>query len=333
MSKSTKLFLLSVFTLMGVILSLLLGSVWFGLAESLKALTEYKSHSDFTTILYSFRLPRTLLASLAGAGLSLCGLLMQTYFRNPLAGPGVLGISAAASLGASISLLAVNFSFFPVWMQSASLISFAWISCFIYTILLFLLSQKLFSNLGVLLMGVMASYFINAIISIFISLSETEKITRFVYWGFGSFEGASNFSLFLIAICLLLSFLLVMAMSKSFNVFLLGDEQAGSLGVNVRFIRHLSILITCLLTSLITSICGPIGFVGLAGPHLARLVMKTSDHKWLMTSSLLCGASLSLWGDIIARLPGLTGVLPVNAVLSLIGAPLVVLLILNHHHK
>ncbi len=329
MTKSIKLFILFIFVFIGMFFSLVLGSVWFGWEELLKILTGYKNNSDFVTILYSFRLPRTLLASLAGASLSLCGLLMQTYFRNPLAGPSVLGISSAASLGASLSILAVNLSFFPAWVQTASLMSFAWGSCFIYTILLFIFSQKLFSNLGILLIGVMASYFINAIISIFISLSATEEITRFIYWGFGSFEGATNNSILLMTVFLIFSTLIVVSMSKSLNAFLLGDELAKSLGVNVRFLRHLSILITCLLISCVTSICGPIGFVGLAGPHLARLVMKTSDHKWLITASLFAGASLGLWGDIIARLPGVSGVLPVNAVLSLIGAPLVVLLILK----
>ena len=296
------------------------------------ALRNYRASDNHAVILYSLRLPRTVLALTAGASLALCGLLMQTYFRNPLAGPGILGISSAASLGAAISIL-LGQSFFslslPLWFQSTSLFAFAWALCLIYTFLLFIGAHKLFSPLGLLLTGVMASYFINAIISIFMSLSNAEGIRRFVYWGFGSFEGVTLPKIILALVFLLVALVLVLYHSKGLDALLLGEEQALSLGVNIKTLRYLSIGITCLVTALTTSICGPIGFVGLAGPHLARLVMRTSSHQWLSVACIFSGATLALWSDVIARLPGSPGVLPVNAILSLIGAPLIIVLILK----
>lgn len=333
MSKSLKLFVLFAFTLIGFFSSLVLGSVMLTGEEIFKALlfdeTTENSHS---IILYSLRLPRTILAMTAGASLAVCGLLMQTYFRNPLAGPGILGISSAASLGAAISILlgqSLTSLFLPTWMESASLFAFSLLFCLGYTFLLFIGSHKFFSPLGLLLMGVMASYFINALISIFMSISKAEGIRRFVYWGFGSFEGVSHGKIVLSVFFLLMVFIMVIYHSKGFNAFLLGEESALSLGINTQVLRYVSIGATCLVTALVTSICGPIGFIGLAGPHLARLVMRTSNHQWLAGACIFSGATLALWSDIIARLPGVSGVLPVNAVLSLLGAPLIIVLILK----
>lgn len=280
-------------------------------------------------ILYTFRLPRTVLAFFVGGGLAICGLLMQTYFKNPLAGPGVLGISAVSSFGAAISLLAFKMIVVPDWLSSLGLFSFSMAMSLIYTLLLFLWSSKFFNNLGILLVGIMASYFINALISILIFFSDAEEIRRFVYWGFGSFEGVAWAQIQLIAITVLIAMAILLYQAKKLNVYLLGDDTSLALGINLKKLNLISIAISCLVVSLVTCLCGPIGFVGLAGAHVARLFMKTADHKWLFLASLLTGGSIALWGDIIARLPGTAGVLPVNAVLAIIGAPVIVFLILS----
>jgi len=273
---------------------------------------------------------------IAGAGLSVSGLLMQTVFRNPLAGPSVLGISSGASLGVALIVL-LSGSLGGVALSSLGILGEvavtlgAILGSFAIMILIAYVSQRVKGNVTLLIIGVMIGYVVNAVIGVLKYFSVEEDIKAYVFWGLGSFSriSPSQVPLFvvLILVLLLLSFLLI----KTLNLMLLGESYARSLGLNIKRARLLVITTSGALVALVTAFCGPIIFLGLAVPHLCRSLFQTSDHRILVPTSILLGSAIALLCNLIARLPGFEGALPINSVTALIGAPVVISVLFSKH--
>lgn len=321
--------LLAASILLFFLLNLLLGSVTIPL-RSVCAMLGGSTDEPmmWQNILWKSRVPQALTALVAGAGLSISGLQMQTVFRNPLAGPSVLGISSGASLGVAFVVLlsgtfgAVALSKLGV-MGEVALSLAAIVGALSVMALIVYVSQKVKGNVTLLIIGVMIGYVASAIIGVLKFFSVEEDIRAYVIWGLGSFARVSGdqmrLFLCLMAILLPLSFLLI----KTMNLMLLGDGYARNLGLNIRRSRLLVITSSGVLVAIVTAYCGPIMFIGLAVPHLCRALFHTSDHRILMPATLLTGASLALVCNLVARMPGFEGALPVNSVTALIGAPVV----------
>lgn len=280
-------------------------------------------------IIWKSRVPQALTAMVAGAGLAVSGLQMQTVFRNPLAGPSVLGISSGASLGvAFVVLLSGSIGGIALsrlgFMGEIALTMAAIIGALSIMALIVYVSQKVHGNVTLLIIGVMIGYVANAVIGVLKFFSVEEDIRAYVIWGLGSFARVSGNQIMvfvcIMAVLLPLSFLLI----KTLNLLLLGDAYARNLGLNIKRARLQVIACSGVLVAIVTAYCGPITFLGLAVPHLCRGIFRTSDHRILMPASLLAGAALALLCNLIARMPGFEGALPVNSVTALVGAPVVV---------
>lgn len=316
-------------------LNLVLGSVSIPLRAVWNILWGTGNESViWQNIIWKSRVPQTLTALVAGAGLSVSGLQMQTVFRNPLAGPSVLGISSGASMGVAFvvllsgSLGGVALSKLGFMGEIALTIAAIAGSLSIMALIVFV-SQKVRGNVTLLIIGVMIGYIANAVIGVLKFFSVEEDIRAYVIWGLGSFARVSGdqMTLFIciMVVLLPLSFLLV----KTLNLLLLGDAYARNLGLNIKRARLLVITCSGVLVAIVTAYCGPIIFLGLAVPHLCRGMFRTSDHRILMPASLLAGASLALVCNLIARMPGFEGALPVNSVTALVGAPVVMSVLFN----
>ena len=280
-------------------------------------------------IIWKSRVPQALTAMVAGAGLAVSGLQMQTVFRNPLAGPSVLGISSGASLGvAFVVLLSGSIGGIALsrlgLMGEIALTMAAIIGALSIMALIVYVSQKVHGNVTLLIIGVMIGYVANAVIGVLKFFSVEEDIRAYVIWGLGSFARVSGNQMMvfvcIMAVLLPLSFLLI----KTLNLLLLGDAYARNLGLNIKRARLQVIACSGVLVAIVTAYCGPITFLGLAVPHLCRGIFRSSDHRILMPASLLAGAALALLCNLIARMPGFEGALPVNSVTALVGAPVVV---------
>ena len=280
-------------------------------------------------IIWKSRVPQALTAMVAGAGLAVSGLQMQTVFRNPLAGPSVLGISSGASLGvAFVVLLSGSIGGIALsrlgFMGEIALTMAAIIGALSIMALIVYVSQKVHGNVTLLIIGVMIGYVANAVIGVLKFFSVEEDIRAYVIWGLGSFARVSGNQMMvfvcIMAVLLPLSFLLI----KTLNLLLLGDAYARNLGLNIKRARLQVIACSGVLVAIVTAYCGPITFLGLAVPHLCRGIFRSSDHRILMPTSLLAGAALALLCNLIARMPGFEGALPVNSVTALVGAPVVV---------
>lgn len=316
-------------------LNLVLGSVSIPLRAVWNILWGTGNESViWQNIIWKSRVPQALTALVAGAGLSVSGLQMQTVFRNPLAGPSVLGISSGASMGVAFvvllsgSLGGVALSKLGFMGEIALTIAAIAGSLSIMALIVFV-SQKVRGNVTLLIIGVMIGYIANAVIGVLKFFSVEEDIRAYVIWGLGSFARVSGDQMILF-ICIMvvllpLSFLLV----KTLNLLLLGDAYARNLGLNIKRARLLVITCSGVLVAIVTAYCGPIIFLGLAVPHLCRGMFRTSDHRILMPASLLAGASLALVCNLIARMPGFEGALPVNSVTALVGAPVVMSVLFN----
>ena len=316
-------------------LNLVLGSVSIPLRAVWNILWGTGNESViWQNIIWKSRVPQALTALVAGAGLSVSGLQMQTVFRNPLAGPSVLGISSGASMGVAFvvllsgSLGGVALSKLGFMGEIALTIAAIAGSLSIMALIVFV-SQKVRGNVTLLIIGVMIGYIANAVIGVLKFFSVEEDIRAYVIWGLGSFARVSGdqMTLFIciMVVSLPLSFLLV----KTLNLLLLGDAYARNLGLNIKRARLLVITCSGVLVAIVTAYCGPIIFLGLAVPHLCRGMFRTSDHRILMPASLLAGASLALVCNLIARMPGFEGALPVNSVTALVGAPVVMSVLFN----
>ena len=311
-----------------LIVNLLIGSVRIPMSEVCRILMGAESNEIWTNIVFSSRLPQALTAIMAGAGLAVSGLQMQTVFRNPLAGPSVLGISNGSALGvAFVVLLSGRIGGVALsrlgYLGDAAMSVAAIVGALAVMSLILWVSQKVRDNVTLLIIGVMIGYLANAIIGVLKFLSPEEDVKAFVVWGLGSFSRVSGdeMVLFVVLMCILLP--LACLLVKTMNLLLLGERYAANLGLNIRRSRMLVIVSSGVLVAIVTAYCGPIMFIGLAVPHLARAIFRTSDHRVLMPSTALCGAVLALFCNLIARMPGFEGALPVNSVTALVGAPVI----------
>ena len=315
------------------ILNISLGSVSIPPSETFAAVTGGGSiNPSWEYIIFNYRIPKALTAILVGSGLALSGLLMQTLFRNPLAGPFVLGISSGASLGAA--LLIMGSSLFSGFMAigPASDISLAVassIGSFLVLLAVMAVAAKVKDTMALLIIGLMFGSITAAIVSVLSYFTDAEKLRQFVFWSFGSVGNLSWAQLATLFLLLFLGVLFATLSIKALNAFLLGENYARSLGVDLKASRFLVIIATGLLAGSVTAFAGPIAFVGLAVPHLTRQLFNTTDHKILIPAVLIYGAILMLLCDTVAQLPNSASVLPINAITSILGAPVVIWLLVR----
>lgn len=292
----------------------------------------------WTNIVMQTRLPQTLTAIACGAGLSVAGLEMQTVFRNPLAGPSVLGISSAASLGVAIVVMfsgAIGGGLlqrFGIIGNSAITIAAICGSLLVMSFIVYL-SQRIDGNATLLITGVLIGYIASAVTGVLKYFSSEEDIHTYVIWGLGSFSKVTGGQVFVFVGLIATLLPLTMLLAKPLNILLLGDRYAANLGLNVKRARMLTITSAGILTAVTTAYCGPIMFLGLAVPHICRGMFSTSDHRILLPATVFGGAALALLCNIIARMPGFEGALPINSVTSLIGAPIALSILLKRKSK
>lgn len=282
----------------------------------------------WTNIIWQSRLPQALTSLLAGAGLAVSGLQMQTVFRNPLAGPSVLGVSNGASLGVALVVL-LSSSLGGValsrlgYVGDAAMTIAAIIGALAVLALIIFISYYTNGSVTLLIIGVMTGYLANAVIGVLKFFSAEEDVKAYVVWGLGCFSQTSGTQLVIFAVLMVILLPLSMLLVKTMNILLLGDNYARNLGVDIRRARMAVIVSSGLLAAIVTAYCGPIMFIGLAVPHLVRALFRTSDHCVTMPGTLLTGAALALACNVLARFPGFEGALPVNSVTALVGAPVI----------
>lgn len=333
-SRTTIFALLMVLAVAVFLLQLVLGSVSIPFSDVVSILSGSDiANEAWRNIIIESRLPGALAALFAGAGLSVSGLQMQTMFRNPVAGPYVLGISAGASFGVAIFILAASaFGLSEVHLFSSwSIIIAAAAGAILIFFINFLISFRLNDVVAILIIGLMIGGGISALIEILQSLSSNEALKSYVLWSFGSFRYVNLSQIFYLASIVMIGVVFSFFLSKPLNLLLLGDTYATSSGLNIQTAKIQLVLCTSILAGSITAFCGPIGFVGLAVPHLARAVFKTADHKILTPACALTGAVICGLCNVLAATPGSDYVLPVNAITSLLGAPVVIWIILKQH--
>lgn len=330
--KSAKILMLLAAIAVLLVVNVLIGTVHIPVDEVCRILTGRGNNEIWTNIVLSSRLPQALTAIMAGAGLAVSGLQMQTVFRNPLAGPSVLGISNGSALGVAIVVLlsgqlgGVALSRLGYYGEVAMSIA-AIVGAMAVLLLIMWVAQKVKGHVTLLIIGVMIGYLANAVIGVLKFLAPEEDVKAFVVWGLGSFSRVSGdeMLLFVLLMCILLP--LACLLVKPMNLLLLGDRYAANLGLNIKRSRMLVIISSGVLVAIVTAYCGPIMFIGLAVPHLARAIFRTSDHRILMPATAFCGSALALLCNLIARMPGFEGALPVNSVTALVGAPVIAMVI------
>ena len=325
--------LLSVLLIVFLLLNISLGSVSIPLKEIFNSLFGYPVAKDsWETIIINYRLPKAITAMLVGSGLAISGLLMQTLFRNPLAGPFVLGISSGASLGVALLILgsSVFGGFFLVAIYSNwALAIAASAGSFLVLSAVIIAANRVRNTMSILIIGLMFGSLTSAVISVLAFFSEAEQIQQYLFWSFGSLGNLTWTELSVFGIIYLVGILGTFSIIKPLNSFLLGENYAKSLGINIKKSRNIILLITSILTGVITAFSGPIAFVGLAVPHIAKMIFSTSNHKILLPAVALIGAIILLICDSIAQLPTSEFTLPINAITSLFGAPVVIWLLIR----
>jgi len=325
-------FVLGLLLLIFIILDLLRGTVRIPVAKVFAILAGSEDVNPvWKTILFDFRIPKTITAILAGSALSVSGLQMQTIFRNPLAGPDVLGVSAGASLGVALVvmgfgdiILADNMGLMGSWVQIIS----AWIGAGIVLFLIMVVSLRVRDIMTILILGILFGSAASALVSILQYFSPQSLLKAFVIWSMGSLSNLTSVQLRVLAISLAFGFVITLITLKIMNAMLLGERYSQSMGVNVRAARILIFLSTSLLSGSITAFCGPVAFIGIAVPHLARLIFQTSNHFVLVPASIMLGSMLMLLADVISQLPGSGLILPVNSVTAILGIPVVIWVII-----
>lgn len=314
-------------------LNLITGSVQIPFADVLDILFgRFIGKESWQYIILENRFPQALTALLCGASLSVCGLMLQTAFRNSLAGPDVFGISSGAGLGVALVMLllggTVSTTMFTV-SGFLAILTAAFLGAIAVTALILFLSTLVRNSFLLLIVGIMVGYVSSSAVSLLNFFASDEGVKSYMIWGMGNFGGVSiNHIPFFAILCLMgimASFLLV----KPLNILLLGPQYAESLGISTRKLRNILLVIVGLLTAITTAFCGPISFIGLAIPHIARLLFRTENHQTLLPGTVLCGAAIALLCNFICFLPGETGIIPLNAVTPLIGAPVIIYVVLQ----
>jgi len=334
MSNAVKLLLLFWAFVVLFVLNLLLGSVSISVDSIFRLFTGTAEEDQGVTLIWMFRMPKALTAIIAGASLGVSGLLMQTFFRNPIAGPFVLGISSGASLGVAILILATEwlaaFAFFDGWLQSSwALVFMATFGAGIVLFLLLLVSLRIRDVNTLLILGLMFGSATSAVVALLQYFSSQQALQNFVLWTMGSLTAVTNEELYcllpLCSLALIGSFL----MSKTLDGLLLGEQYAMSMGIHVRRAQQMMMILAAVLAGSITAFCGPIAFIGIAVPHLARMMFRTHQHKLLIIGTILLGMITLLFCQLVAQLPGSDKILPINVVTSFLGAPMVIYIVLS----
>lgn len=314
--------------------NLFIGTITIPFEDLLDIIFGNNTDSTNSVIVLNYRLPQAITALFAGAALSVSGLLMQTLFKNPLADPSMLGVSSGAGLGVSIIVLLTGIIgekalvSFGLWADlSVSIAAFVGASMVLLLLLLF--SFKLKNMTSLIIIGLMISYLAGSITDIMKYFSMKEDIHAFVIWGLGSFSAVGSSKIWFFTISISIGLILSILLIKKLNIIILGDTYAENLGLNIKKNNIAIILISGFLTAIVTAYCGPISFLGLAVPHLTRFIFRTSDHRILLPTTMLMGMCVSLLCNIVARIPGFEGNLPINAVTAFIGAPVVIWVILR----
>jgi iron complex transport system permease protein len=329
------LFLLTIGLLLMFMLVLAMGSVRIPLNDIATVLTGGEASKDsWTTIILQFRLPKATTAILAGAALGVSGLMMQTFFRNPLADPFILGVSSGASLGVAIVVLSTGVVGGVViagigLAGDLALALSAGIGAGITLLIVLLVAHRIRSTMTLLILGLMFGYLTSAMVSLLLYFSIPERIRSYINWTFGTFGGTTWEQLRIFAPLVIIGLVGAFVLAKTLNALLLGEQYARSMGLNVQYARIAIVTVTAMLAGAVTAFCGPIGFIGVAVPHLCRTLLNTSDHRMLVPACVLMGGIVALTAALIAEMPGLDIVLPLNAVTSLIGAPVVIFVILR----
>lgn len=307
------------------IVHLLVGTTNLSLSDFIRSLVDYDISNTNHLIARDLRIPRMITAVIAGAGLSLAGLLMQTIFNNPLAEPNILGVSTGASLLVALTLLS-GFSFFH---SDLGLISSALTGAFIFGIIILFFARFVRSHGSLLLIGIMLGSFSASFISIIQAWSDAHQLKLYTLWAMGSLQQITFQQLPIVSLIFLTGLISCFFLPRSLNALVIGQENASLLGISVRNVRLFVILISSVLTGLITAFCGPIAFIGIAVPNLVKMIFKTQNHRILIIGNILTGAAFLLFCDILIQLLSETMLLPINAVTSMIGAPFVIYIILK----
>jgi iron complex transport system permease protein len=315
-----------------LILNIGIGSVSFSVREIWEALLQPPTASTTGFIIWKIRIPRAIAAILGGAYLSASGLLLQVYFRNPIVGPFILGISSGATLMVSFVMLTTLFVGMTVISPFITTLA-AFIGAYGVLIIVVAVASRVKSGVTLLIVGLMMGYLCHAATSILTALAEKSKIKGFVLWQLGSFSGFRWSEIGILFFCGGLILVLIYLLSKPLNAFLLGEEYAASMGVNIRRFRILILLFACALAGMITSVAGPVAFVGLAVPHMARLGFGTSDNRILIPGACLMGAFVTSLCDLIARMLLSPVELPLSAITAFFGAPIVIGLLMKRRVK
>lgn len=336
MLKSKNILLFTSLTFLMLVLFVLdigLGQVSIPLKEIFKSLTgQEASKETWHYIIVNFRLPKAITAVLVGMGLSISGLLMQTMFRNPLAGPDVLGLSSGSSLGVAFVILGASFlptMFSSLIMSSYGIIIASCLGSFLVLLAVLVVSQRLRNTMSILIIGIMFGSFTSAFVGVLTYFSTAEQLQKFSFWSLGNLGNLSWASILILAVSVLIGLFLSLVSIKSLDALLLGENYAKSLGLNFKKARLTIIFATSILAGSITAFAGPIAFIGLAVPHITKLVFHTSSHLVLFWGTLLFGAIIMLICDIVSQVPGTDIILPINAITSIIGAPVVIWLLVG----
>lgn len=331
--------LLVVATIVLFVLNLLFGSVSIPLNATIDILLGNSEQSEvWRNIIIESRLPQAITALLSGAALAVSGLILQTYFRNPLAEPSVLGISSGASMGVALTILMPGFvvnaldnSMFA--FQNISIILAAMVGAGLVLVLILSLMSQIRDTAMILVAGIMISAVASSFIGIMNIFTRSESLHQFAVWGMGSFGMVTQRHLLYFVPVILIGLGLSMLLGKSLNTLQLGEKMAQHLGLNIKKARLSIILVSGLLTAVVTAYCGPIAFIGIAIPHLIKLIFRTSNHAVLLPAVMIGGAICALLCNLIAKLPGLDDTIPINAITALFGAPVVIWIIVRRNRK
>jgi iron complex transport system permease protein len=327
--RPTTLFMaLAGLTALMMALNIAIGSVSFSLSEIVWALTHPHSGTTLTAIVWKIRLPRAIAAVLGGAYLAIAGLLLQVYFRNPIVGPFILGITHGATVMVSVVMLTtltVGMTVLSPFMTTLA----AFAGAYGVMLIVVAVATRVKNGITLLIVGLMMGYLCHAVTAVLTALAEKEKIKGFVLWQLGSFSGFKWGEIGVLLICGGGILVAVYLLSKPLNAFLLGETYAASMGVNIRRFRVLILLCACALAGMITSVAGPVAFIGLAVPHMARLIFQTSDNRILIPGACLVGGLVASLCDLVARMLLAPVELPLSAITAFFGAPIVITLLLK----
>ena len=322
--------MLSLIIVMLFALNIFVGSVSIPAADILRILTGEDIKPSWQYIILESRLPQAITATLAGGALAVSGLMLQTAFRNPLAGPSVFGINSGAGLGVALVMLLLGGSISAGSVSVSGFVAVllaAFVGAMTVMAVIFFFSTLVRNNVMLLIIGIMIGYISNSAISLLNFFATDEGVKSYMVWGMGSFGGVSLKMMPVFSIVTLVGLLGSILLIKPLNALMLGDRYAENLGINIQHTRNWLLIITGLLTAIVTAFCGPVAFIGLAVPHMVRLLLHTDNHRSLLPATILMGSIVALVCSLLCVMPGESGVIPLNAVTPLIGAPVIIYVI------